>query len=340
MNQKIKVLIDQTRLITGHKARGSGRYIKNLTACLKKLNYLDIVESYSDSPQAVHFPYFDPFFLTLPSRFSKPTIITVHDLIPIDHPKFFPKGVKAALKWQLQKQRLKKVDAIITDSNYSKSRISALTGIDEKKIFSIPLAAENSFKVIGRNITEPVKKKYSLPEKFILYLGDINPNKNVLNLITAAQSFQLPLFLAGRAFGSVSKELDEIKELIKKSPNSKIIGEIEFTHDLVAIYNLAYLTVVPSWDEGFGFPILESMACGTPVATSSVSCLPEVGGDAAVYFDPYSIEDISNKVNEIINFSNAQYKNLVKKSLVNNARFTWEKTAKKTLDVYDQVISG
>lgn len=338
MNQKNKILIDQTRLITGHKARGSGRYITNLIDSIKKQNTVDLVDSYGDFPQIVHFPYFDPFFLTLPARFLLPTVITVHDLIPIDHPNFFPKGVKASIKWQIQKLRLKKANAIITDSEYSKTRIAALTGIEVKKIFSIPLAADKSFTVLDKSALLPIRKKYNLPEKFILYLGDINPNKNVINLIKAAQKFQYPLFLAGRAFGATSKKLDEIKLLISKSKNSKIIGEIESTNDLVAIYNLAYLTVVPSWDEGFGFPILESMACGTPVATSKVSCLPEVGGTAAIYFDPYSIEDISQKVNKIINLTRVQYQSLVQKSIDNNTQFTWEKTAKKTIDVYNQII--
>lgn len=339
MNQKIKVLIDQTRLITGHKARGSGTYIKNLTESLEGLGDVELIENYLNKPDLVHFPYFDPFFLTLPAQFENPSVITVHDLIPLDHKEFFPVGIKATLKWKLQKHRLKKARAIITDSEYSKQRITVLTGINEKKIFAIPLAADAIFKILPEKEILPIRKKYLLPKEFILYLGDVNPNKNVIRLVQAAEGFKYPLILAGRAFGGNSKESIEIKRLVKNSANSRIIGEIQQAADLVRIYNAAYLTVVPSWDEGFGFPILESMACGTPVATSSISCLPEVGRDAAIYFNPYSVTDITKKINNAIKLSQNNYSILVKKSLENNQYFTWRKTAKLTLDVYRKILS-
>lgn len=338
MNQKNKVLIDQTRLITGHKARGSGVYIKNLISSISQLGTIELVDNASHA-QVIHYPYFDPFFLTLPNKFFKPSIITVHDLIPIDHPKIFPKGVKGSLKWQLQKFRLKKADAIITDSLYSQKRIAALTGISLNKIFSIPLSADSIFRSLPNIKLQSIAKKYNLPDKFILYLGDVNPNKNVPRLIRASENFNAPLILAGRPFSSRSKELDEIKTLLKKHKNSRILGEISSNEELVGIYNLARLTVVPSWDEGFGFPILESMACGTPVAASNISCLPEVGGKAAVYFDPFSENDIAEKVNYILALSNTEYDALQKKSINNSKRFSWDKTAKLTVNVYRKVLS-
>ncbi len=338
MSQKTKVLIDQTRLITGHKARGSGTYINNLINSLKSGHLVDLVNSQSDKPSVVHYPYFDPFFLTLPNRFTFPTVITVHDLIPIDYPKIFPKGIRGTIKWQIQKNKLKKADAIITDSLHSKNRISVLTGISPQKIYSIPLAADPIFKKKPKKDLFKTKKKYRLPDKFVLYLGDVNPNKNVIRLIQAAENFKIKLMLAGRPFNGDSVEIKNIKTLVANSKNSQIIGEIESANDLVDIYNLAYLTIVPSWDEGFGFPILESMACGTPVATSNISCLPEVGGTAAIYFDPYSKKSIAEAVNKICSLDKSKYDQLSKESIKNNQKFSWEKTAKLTSDVYQKII--
>lgn len=339
MNQKIKVLIDQTRLSTGHKSRGSGVYIQNLLNSLVKIPELEVVENISDSPDLVHFPYFDPFFLTLPSRFKFKTVITVHDLIPLDHPKYFPVGIRGKLKWQIQKNRLKQASAIITDSQYSKQRISVITKINRNKIFSIPLAAGPSFRPLSEAAQKKVKARYSLPEKFVLYLGDVNPNKNVPRLITASDKFNCPLILAGRPFSSDIDPIKQIKALLQTHHNAKILGEIDSGDDLVAIYNCAYLTVMPSWDEGFGFPILESMACGTPVAASGSSCLPEVGNQAAVYFDPYNTRSISSSVNKILSLPAGEYRDLVNKSLSNAKAFTWEKTAKLTFDAYLSIMS-
>ena len=126
--------------------------------------------------------------------------------------------------------------------------------------------------------------------------------------------------------------------MVANSKNSQIIGEIESAKDLVDIYNLAHLTVVPSWDEGFGFPILESMACGTPVATSNISCLPEVGATAARYFDPYSKKSIIDTINQITTLNKSEYDQLSYDSIKNNQKFTWEKTAKLTSDVYQQIV--
>ncbi len=337
MNQPIKVLIDQSRLITGHKARGSGTYINNLINSLSKNDAVKLVNNYSSGPSIVHFPYFDPFFLTLPNKNILPTVITVHDLIPIDYPKIFPKGIKGWLKWQVQKKKLQHADAIITDSIYSKRRISDLAGIKNEKIYVIPLAADPQFRQLESKILNNVREKYLLPQKFILYVGDVNPNKNLKRLVQASEKFKLKLYLAGRAFGSDSIEVLEIKKLIEKSKNCSVIGEITSNEDLVAIYNLAYLTVVPSWEEGFGFPVLESMACGTPVALSNSSCLPEVGNDAAKYFDPFSIDNIIKVVNEICVLNKKEYLELKNRSLSNNKEFTWSKTAQLTIDVYTQL---
>ncbi len=337
MNQRIKILIDQSRLITGHKARGSGTYINNLINSLSENRGIKLVENYSSNPDVVHFPYFDPFFLTLPKKISPPTVITVHDLIPIDYPKIFPKGIKGWLRWKIQKRNLQNADAIITDSIYCRQRIQDITGIDSKKIHVIPLAADPQFKQLKNQTLDEIKKKYSLPEKFVLYVGDVNPNKNVKRLILASKDFKFKLYLAGRAFGAESAEVKDIKALVENSNNCSIIGEIESSNDLVAIYNLAHLTVVPSWEEGFGFPILESMACGTPVATSNRSCLPEVGREAAKYFDPYSVDDIARTVNKICVLSQKKYSELKNKSINNSKKFTWKKTAKLTIDVYTQL---
>jgi glycosyltransferase involved in cell wall biosynthesis len=297
-----------------------------------------------DDIEVVHYPYFEPFSLSLPVFKKSKTVVTVHDLTPLLFPEHFPAGFRGNTKWRIQRQALRRVDAIITDSEISKKDIHSIVRYPKEKIFSIPLAAGKEFKVLKLNKEDraSLKKKYHLPEKFALYVGDVTWNKNLPRLIRAIQKTQMPLVMVGKALAShefdhtnpwnadlvhVQKEID--------TDQFRVLGFVS-TQDLVGIYNMAEVFVFPSLYEGFGLPILEAMSCGCPVITSKAGSLPEVAGDAAYYIDPRNEESITEGITAVI--SNEKIREeLSQKGLQQAQKFSWEKTAKETLAVYQSL---
>ncbi len=351
----MKVAIDLTPLYSAHQFRGIGFYTKRLIEAMKKIApkkgiELEFVKDIKDlvfvDADIIHYPYFSPFFLTLPAKPLTKSIVTIHDLIPIEFLEHFSPGIKGRLRWEVQKRRLKKVDGVITDSVYWQKEIPKLTGYPQKKIFVIPLAAGEEFKKISstKNQILKIKKKYHLSEKFVLYVGDVNWNKNVLGLIKAisnlkSQISNIKLVLVGKAF--VDKDLKETKEIIQLIKQLNLINQIRIlgyvsTEVLVAIYNLATVYCQPSFTEGFGLPVLEAMACGCPVVAANTSSLPEICNKAAILVDPYDINSIAEGIKKVIQDKKTQ-KELVKKGQEWVKNFSWEKTANQTLEVYERI---
>ena len=349
----MKVAIDVSPLETGHKVRGAGFYLENLKRALIKYysqNEYKLFTRGEKLPQnvdLVHFPYFEPFFLALPIYKKYITVVTVHDLTPIVFKKHFPRGIKGELKWQMQRFALKKADAIITDSNCSKKDIIKYVGVSEEKISVIYLAAGEEFRQIANGKWQiEFRKKYNLPDKFILYVGDATWNKNLPRLIEAAKETKIPLVMVGKALtlegfdqkNPWNKDLVRIQELVKNDKKIIRLGFIP-TEDLVRIYNLATVFVMPSLYEGFGLPILEAMSCGCPVITTKEGSLYEVAGQAAYYVDAYSKESIKNGIEKV--FKNQDLKkDLSEKGINRSKEFSWRKTAEETLDAYRKTLEG
>jgi glycosyltransferase involved in cell wall biosynthesis len=346
----MKIAIDVSPLQTGHKVRGVGFYLENLKSALLKYfpdnNYVFFQrgEKLTNDIQIIHFPYFEPFFLALPIYKKFKTVVTVHDLTPIVFPKAFPRGIKGELKWQMQKFALKRADAILTDSKSSKKDIQRYVGVRENKIHVVYLAAGEQFtKLKTENLK--LKTKYGLPDEFVLYVGDVTWNKNLPRLIEAVKKLRIPLVMVGKSLISEeydrnnpwNKDLNKINELARNDKNIIRLGFLE-KDELVQIYNLATVFVMPSLYEGFGLPILEAMACGCPVVTSKEGSIPEVAGEAALYVDAYDVESIASGIRRVFVDEKLQ-KELVKKGSRNVKGFSWEKTAEKTLDVYKGTLN-
>jgi glycosyltransferase involved in cell wall biosynthesis len=332
-----------------HRVRGSGFYIENLKTSLKKYfpknKYIFFTkrEKLPKDTDIVHYPYFEPFFLTLP--FKKRilhSVVTIHDLTPLVFPKYFPPGLSGTIKWQIQKDSAKNADAIITDSIASRNDIRKY--INNKKIHAIYLAPSGAFKQLSDSLVQRVKIKYKLPERFVLYVGDVTWNKNLPRLISATKGNALPLVMVGKAL--VAKDFDKknpwnrdlvtTQKLIENNGNITLLGFVP-VDDLVAVYNAATVFAMPSIYEGFGLPILEAMACGLPVVTTKGGSLPEVAADAAFYVDPFDVESISNGIQEVF-FDKKLQSLLSKKGWEHVKRFSWKKTAKETMDVYASVL--
>lgn len=297
----------------------------------------------------VHYTFFDPFFLTLWSRsYKSKFIVTVHDLIPLKFPAHFQVGIRGKLKWLLQRSALSRAAAVITDSECSKHDISLLAGISPEKIFVVPLAAGRT--TVNEKMVRTVRKEYNLPDRYLLYVGDINWNKNVPGLIRAfgeLSSETTHLVLVGKAFES-SKGTPEylvidqaIKELAQKrsqqAANIHMLGFVP-SHHLPAIYRGATLYVQPSWYEGFGFPLLEAMEQGVPVASSIAGSLKEVGGEYVHYFDPNVAGQMQSVLDSILT-SKAKREKYLESGKVWAKSFSWERVIEETKVVYEKIVN-
>lgn len=347
-NHKTKVAFNISPLAGDHEVRGIGTYTKNLLTALKKLDEVEIQE-FSDiekikDADVVHYPFFDLFSHTLPVIKKFPTVVTIHDVIPLAFPKAFPPGIKGFLNNFLQKISLNNVAAVITDSEASRKDIREYLGVASKKIYVVPLAPSPHFKAIDdKTVLNNVKRKYSLPDKFALFTGSVNFNKNLLNLTEGVIKAEIDIVFVGKGFETRNNlnhpELRSFAVFLEKfahHPRVHILGFVK-EEDLVAITNLAQVLLLPSLKEGFGLPILEAQACGTPVITSETSSMPEVAGDGALFVNPYNIVEIANAIVKVL-YDDKLRDQLIRKGFENVKRFSWEKTAANTVKVYRYVL--
>lgn len=347
----MRIAIDISPLQTGHKVRGVGFYLMHLKKALvtyfpeNDYNFFENKDQINKDIDLIHYPYFEPFFVTLSFFEQYKRVITVHDLTPIAFPSHFPAGLKGNLSWQIQKLNLRKSDAIITDSNSSSDDVIKYTGISHNKTHSVYLAAGEEFKELKtENEKQKIRQKYNLPEKFVLYVGDVTWNKNLPRLIQAVKEINLPLVMVGKSL--IQKDFDhtnpwnhdliEVQRLIEGDGNFITLGFVP-TEDLVVLYNAATVCAFPSLYEGFGLPVLEAMQSGCPVVTTKEGSLAEVAGDAACFVDAYDVQSIAKGLGEV--FSNKKLQEtLIEKGRMQAQKFTWKKTAEKTIEVYKQII--
>ncbi len=297
------------------QTRGAGFYGKNLTEALKNLPNIEITNIH---PDLVHYLYFDPFFLTLPPIRNSKTVVTVFDLTPLILPDLFPPGIRGKIKWEIQKNLLKTVDHIITISESAKKDLIKIVGLPEEKITVTYLAA-------GKECVN-----LELPrDDFALYIGDINPNKNISSLLKAISRFEdQKLIMVGKALQESVEVTKEI-EALGITDKVTLTGFIE-EQKKVNLLNKAKVYVQPSIYEGFGLPILEAMSCGTPVICGKNSSLSEIAGDAVTYADVSDPADLAEKIKGI---------KATGKELSQAQKFSWGKTAEQTLKVYEKVLA-
>lgn len=344
----MKVAINTFPTQSGHKTRGIGLYTKYLLKYLQlrgdieiqEFNRLDEVKNVD----IVHYPFFDLFSKTLPFIKKYPTVVTIHDVTPLVFPQHYPPGMKGLINFNLQRLSLKSAKRIITDSTVSKNDIHRYLAVPKEKVSVVFLAAGEHFKPIkDRKKLQETRAKYSLPEKFSLYVGNINWNKNIINLTEASLKAGLPIALVGGGFQTRdSLDHPELRSFVSflsrfgDNPRVKILGFVP-DKDLAAIYNLASVCLFPSFYEGFGLPILEAQSCGCPVVTSNIASMPEIAGAGALLVNPYQAAEIEKAIRRIMGSSQEKEK-IVQEGFKNVARFSWEKTAGETLGVYQQVL--
>lgn len=275
----------------------------------------------------------------LPLRRCCRRVVTVHDLTTVLMPDCHTVTRRSYLRWMIPKA-CDRADGIIAVSESTRDDLVTHLRISPQKIFVVHLGVAEAFRPVSDMAQLlKVRRKYGLPEKFILYVGTLEPRKNVKTLVTAYEQAgdvlrEFSLVLAG----SLGWGYQPLLRQISSSPvGDRIIlpGYIA-AEDLPAIFSAASVFVYPSLYEGFGLPILEAMACGTPVITSNVSSMPEVAGDAALLFDPGSPTDLLVAIRKVL--AEVEVRNSLAERGIARARFfTWEQTARKTRQVYAQL---
>lgn len=340
----INLYFDSKPLTQGHAVRGIGYYTKNLLEQLQKDESIMLVDDPKEA-DVVHFPYFDLFFNTLKTVPGKKNIVTVFDVIPLIYPQNYPPGLRGRVNLFRQKKALKKVDAIITISETSKKDIVRFLDVQPNKVHPIHLAPAVEFKkLVNSTILGRVVEKYKLPRQFVLYVGDVNYNKNLLTLAEACLKIDFPLVVVGKQATQVNVDFNHpenksfVMFLEKYRDNKKIIrlGFVE-TKDLVAIYNLATVYCQPSYYEGFGLPILEAQACGTPVVASKIQVHTEIAEGSCLFFNPLNVEDLTRSLNKLIHNKTLRNK-LVTESLRQVKIYSWDKTTVSTKRVYANLL--
>ena len=273
------------------------------------------------------------YFLNLKIKKAK-RITTIHDLIPfklpettLDNKKEFYNKVKFALKHS---------DKIITISEQSKKDILEYFDVNDNKIVN---CYQSIYMSDINNIKLSVKNRFGLQEKgYFLFVGNIEPKKNIKRLINAFFSFDnpFPLVIVGRKAWLWEELLKGTEYLIKSK--KLIILEYLNREELIALYKNAFAFIFPSLYEGFGLPPLEAMATETPVITSNISSLPEVCGDAAIYCDPYSVSSIREAIIKMIDLSEEERADLIKKGRKRVEFFNEEDYKNRILKVYESVL--
>lgn len=268
-----------------------------------------------------------------------PMVVTVYDLTFMRYPERLTPARRLYLR-TLTAFTCKRAKRIIAISESTKQDIVDLLGISADKVDVTPLAYDsNALKPLPASAIESFKIAKGLPERFWLYLGTIEPRKNLVTLIEAyarlPKSERLPLVLAGGK-GWLTEAIFEAIEQHNLSDAIRLPGFIP-TDDLALWYNSAELFIFPSVFEGFGLPVLEAMACGTPIITSNVSSLPEVAQDAGMSLDPHDISVWADALQKAYH-DKAWREQATQRGLDIAQTFTWDKTARLTLASYQRAL--
>ena len=284
----------------------------------------------------LHVPHFN-----IPVLCPKKMAVTVHDLIYVRDARASRSRFGPAYARWLFSQIARKADAVLAVSEHTRSDLlNTFPGVSAERVFVTHEAASERFRKIGdARVLEEARRRHALERPFVLFVGTLKPHKNVPSLIRAMARLRdqkktaHELVLVGR------RDLrdKEVFEAMKGAAGVRYLGELP-DEELVLLYNLADLFVLPSFQEGFGLPVLEAMACGTPVAASNVSSIPEITRGAARLFDPRSVDALEEVLYTILKDKDLRDRMSVS-GLERAATFSWEETARRTLQVYRKVLS-
>ena len=331
---KLSLKYSNNFYINGDKSLSVKKFFPNNNFYFKR-TILDYINRLSTIPvlkkgdyDIFHPTYYKPYFLKYLD--GKPFIIMAHDTIH----ETFPEIINLVDKTlDHKKETLYKARLIIANSHSTKNDLMSIYNISAEKIEVIYLAASVNKQMAVQ------KEKLNLPEKYLLYVGNRDFYKNFNIFLLAIEPLLInnsDLFLIAAGGGIFNRA--ELKLFESKNLKNKVIYKSADDISLATLYSNALAFIFPTLYEGFGIPALEAMNCDCPVIMSNTSSLPEVGGDAAIYFDPTNIEDIKKKISSVI-FDREFKKELIAKGVTQRKKFSFENTALQTKAVYKKIMN-
>ncbi len=270
-----------------------------------------------------------------PLKTDLPQVFTLHDLTLLLRPEDHPRE-RVAFFRLFFKRRLPYADHVISVSEFTRQEAIKYLSLKAERISTIPLAAAPHFKPAPPSMICEVLQKYHLPPNYFLFVGTIDPRKNLDLILEAISRLSAtpPLVIAGwKGWGH--KKLEHRLAHLGLKERVHLLDYVS-EEDLRALYSGAKALLYPSLYEGFGLPILEAMACGCPVITSNTSSLPEVAGKAALLIDPTSVQELIAAIEEVL--TPACREELIQRGFKQVQRFSWAKTARQTLDIFKRVL--
>lgn len=274
-----------------------------------------------------------PAFL-IPPRGRRPLVVTVLDLAFLLFPQYFSRRLRLTAGRGLRRA-VRDADAFITISEHTGQDLMRLLDVASDRIHVIPLAADRRFVPVEN---PEVPAKYGVDTPYVLYVGTLEPRKNLILLLRAfatVKGTEVKLVLAGTK-GWLYEDIFATVQSLGLGSRVIFTGFVP-DEDLPALISAAQAFVYPSVYEGFGLPVLEAMKCGTPVITTNISSLPEVAGNAAITVSPDDVEGLSRAIQRLLAEPGLRTE-LREKGFEQAARFSWAKTAEQTVEVYREVL--
>jgi glycosyltransferase involved in cell wall biosynthesis len=267
---------------------------------------------------------------TRPLGLNIPSIVTIHDICYAAEPQWYPYPA-GFLRQAWYRRSAAGADAILTVSEFSRREIVRVYRVPADKVYTIYHGVDRQ-RFFPMNSQEPIRKvleRYGLPPEFLLFVGDVHPRRNLERVIEAVRQVKVQLVVVGRVLDSTAPA---------EHPDVRFLGYVPET-DLAALYNAAQALVYPSFYEGFGFPIVEAMACGCPVIVSRGTACEETAGEAGLRVDPASVESIAEAIGGVLQNPDVA-RRAAEGGLKRARQFDWRKTAEETLKVYRRISAG
>ena len=279
--------------------------------------------------------YFGPAGLLPLGDVGLPAVLTAHDMAIYRHPEWFPGGQALATRLVVPRS-IRRADAIVAVSASTATDVGDLFGVEAQRLEVVPEGVAGHFQPLPRERLDDVRRRLGLPaDRFVLFVGTIEPRKNVPTLLDAWSRMRdrPPLVVAG----TWGWRCDDVRGRLERlAPEVHVLGGVERA-DLPGLYNLASCLAHPAWYEGFGLTPLEAMACGVPVVVSGASSLPEVVGDAGLLVDPADVEGWTEALERVCGDLDVAA-TLRRRGILRAAEFTWSRAAQRTWRVMDRVM--
>jgi glycosyltransferase involved in cell wall biosynthesis len=278
--------------------------------------------------------YFGPAGLLPLGDVGLPAVLTAHDMAIYRHPEWFPGGQILSTRLVVPRS-MRRADAIVAVSASTARDVADLFGVGGERVEVVPEGVSSRFQPLPGDRLEEVRRRLGLPARFVLFVGTIEPRKNLPTLLEAwSRMRDRPQLVVAGTWGW---RCDDVRERLERlAPEARVLGALPRA-DLPGLYNLATCLAHPAWYEGFGLTPLEAMACGLPVVAADVSSLPEVVGDAGVLVDPADVEGWTAALERVCGDLEAAA-TLRRRGILRAAEFTWSRAAQRTWRVMDRVM--